>query len=304
MDINSPDFFTSFDIKKATVGIVGQGFVGNAIRSFFERRVKCLAYDKYKSTGSSLEDVVKASEVIFVCVPTPMRESGECYTGIVQDVLNDIAKTAREIGRPGDTFVVCVKSTVPPGFTDQMKVSFPMLRLVFSPEFLTEKNSVGDMLNANRVIVGGEMDDTKIVLHFFLEADRKRIEQGKCVLMHCSSRSAEMAKLLGNGLLFSKVVFCNEVYALCQKMGIEYDEVRTLAALDPRIGASHTGVPGHDGFLGAGGHCFPKDLNNLKFLAQQHGVPERMFTAVLQRNGEIREEKDWEKMNDRAVTKR
>jgi UDPglucose 6-dehydrogenase len=111
-----------------------------------------------------------------------------------------------------------------------------------------------------------------------------------------------MAKLFGNGLLFSKVLFSNEVYMMCQVMGINYEEVRVLTSLDPRIGNSHTAVPGPDGFLGAGGHCFPKDMHNLRFTAKALNVPEKMFSAVLERNGEVRQEKDWEKMNDRAVT--
>jgi UDPglucose 6-dehydrogenase len=99
----------------------------------------------------------------------------------------------------------------------------------------------------------------------------------------------------------TKVLFCNEMYQLCQKMGIDYEEVRTLATLDFRIGVSHTYVPGHDGSLGAGGHCFPKDINNLRNVCRQQGVPEKLFTAVIDRNNEIREDHDWEKMKDRAV---
>lgn len=303
MDINAPDFIDSFDIAKANVGIIGQGFVGSAVRAFFERKAKCWTYDKYKpETGTTLDEVVKNAEVVFVCVPTPMRQTGECYTGIVESAIQDLERTAGEIGRPANTFVVCVKSTVPPGFTNQMKEKHSGMRIVFSPEFLTEKNSVGDMLNANRVIVGGDLDDSRIVLQYFLAVDRERIEHGKCVLVQSTAQAAEMCKLFGNGLLFAKVLFSNEVYMMCQVMGINYDEVRVLTSLDPRIGGAHTAVPGPDGYLGAGGHCFPKDMHNLRFTARKFNVPEKMFTAVLERNGEVRQEKDWEKMNDRAVT--
>jgi len=303
MDINASDFIESFKLESANVGIIGQGFVGSAIRAFFERKVKCRTFDKYKpETGTTLEDVVKESEVVFVCVPTPMRQTGECYTGIVEDVLKDIDRVSQEVGRPGSSFVVCIKSTVPPGFTARMQSEHPNLRITFSPEFLTEKNSVQDMLQANRVIVGGLMDDAKVVLQFFMAVDQRRVEEGKCVLVQCTTDGAEMCKLFGNGLLFSRVVFSNEVYAMCVALGINYEEVRVLTSLDPRIGHYHTAVPGPDGFLGAGGHCFPKDMHNLKFIAEQLKIPERMFTTVLQRNGEVRQEKDWEKMSDRAVT--
>jgi UDPglucose 6-dehydrogenase len=304
-DINAPDFVDSFKKEEACIGIVGQGFVGTAMWAYWNAHdVRTVAYDKYKKTGSTLDDIVKQSQVIFVCVPTPMRTSGECYTGIVEEVVNDIKFAASREGRSLDSFIICVKSTVPPGFTDILRQKHPSTRIVFSPEFLTEKNSIDDMLNANRVIVGGEMEDAWIVLRFFMAADQKRVEAGTCVLMRSTARAAEMAKLLANGLLFTKVLLCNEVYLLCKELGIRYDEVRTIAALDPRIGSSHTKVPGPDGFMGAGGHCFPKDMHNLRYTARALHVDERMFSAVLERNDEIREERDWEKMNDRAVTEK
>lgn len=305
MDINAPDFAESFSKEDAVVGIIGQGFVGGAMKAYFDRHhVSVLAYDKHKPTGTKLEQVIERSDVVFVCVPTPMRPSGECYTGIVESVLDDIRATADLVGRPQHTFIVCVKSTVPPGFTDAQRFKRPNMRLVFSPEFLTEKNAVGDMLNANRIVVGGDADDVRVVLQFFLEADRGRVQQGDCALVECSAAAAEMAKLFANGLLFMKVLFCNEIFALCKRLGIEYEEVKEIVALDQRIGPSHMQVPGPDGFMGAGGSCFPKDLNNLMFVARQHGIDERLFTAVWKRNQEVREKCDWKELEGRAVIDR
>jgi UDPglucose 6-dehydrogenase len=303
MDINAPDFAESFKRENAVVGIVGQGFVGGAVKAFFDKhKFPVIAHDKFKSGYSKLEDVVRKADIIFVCVPTPMRQNGECYTGIPEEVFADIDRLAQEVGRPGDTFVLCLKSTVPPGFTDRMKEMYPLLRITFSPEFLTEKTAIQDMLNATRVVCGGNPDDANVILRYFLEADRERVVERKCALVACPPRVAEMAKLYTNGMLFTKVLFCNEIQQLCLKMGISYEDVRLVSSLDQRLGNSHTSVPGHDGFLGAGGHCFPKDMNNLKFLANQYVTGERLFTAVLERNAEVREEKDWEKMSDRAVT--
>jgi UDPglucose 6-dehydrogenase len=303
MDVNAPDFIESFKKEDAVVGIVGQGFVGTAMRAYFERHeFKVISYDKYQPASLGLEEVVKNSHIIFVCVPTPMRQTGECYTGIPQEVFSDIARVAQEIGRPTDSFVICLKSTVPPGFTDSMREKYPNMRITFSPEFLMEKTASQDMINANRILCGGSPEDTAVVLQFFLVADKRRVDEGKVILVQCPAKSAEMAKLMTNGLLFTKVVFCNEIHELCKKMEIDYAEVRWLTVLDQRIGASHTQVPGPDGFLGAGGHCFPKDMHNLKFVAENVGMPEKLFSAVLSRNNEVREEADWEKMNDRAVT--
>jgi UDPglucose 6-dehydrogenase len=308
IDINAANFNENFDPAKATVGIIGQGFVGGAMRAYFDRptqsepdkQFNITTYDKYK--GGDIKSVVGNAEIVFVCVPTPMRKSGECYTGIVESVLQDIIDTAKELGRNLDTFVVCVKSTVYPGFTDAMKERFKGLRLTFSPEFLTEKNAVNDMINGSRVVVGGELDDAAVVLQFFLTQDATRVDDGSCILVRVDAAVAEMVKLYTNGMLFTKIMFSNEIYQMCQKLDIPYDDVRLVSCIDSRIGPSHTSVPGHDGFLGAGGHCFPKDMHNLKFMAAKLGVDEKMFSTILSRNDELREEKDWEKMADRAVT--
>lgn len=309
LDINARDFAEKFEPSKATIGIIGQGFVGSAMRAYFDRPVsgkeekfKILTYDKFKPTGFSLDYLVENSEIIFVCVPTPMRQNGECYTGIVESVIQDVVDTAKKIGRDPNTFVLCIKSTVWPGFTDAMKKKHPELRLVFSPEFLREASAVEDMLKGNRVVVGGLEQDAAVVLQYFLAQDARRVDDGSCILIRTESSVAEMAKLFTNGILFTKVMFSNEIFQLCKKLGIDYEDVRLVGCIDSRIGPSHTMVPGPDGYLGAGGHCFPKDMHNLKFVAEQLGVPEKMFTTVLERNDELREEHDWEKMTDRAVT--
>ena len=308
IDINATDFIQSFDMKRATIGLVGHGFVGRAIDAFFRDengQPKCgkiLINDKAKPELSTLEEVVRESEVIFVAVPTPMRKDGSCYTGFVEEVLGHINVTAKEMQRNLDSFVVVVKSTVYPGFTEDMQNRFLPMRVCFSPEFLTEKNSVHDFKTTNRIIVGGDTEDALVVCKYFAEADRPRVDDGRRVILATDSTTAEMVKLYANGMLTAKVMFSNEVYQVCEKLGVKYDEVRLMACLDPRIGAGHTMVPGPDGSLGYGGHCFPKDIQNLRAAARELGVAERMLTAIIDRNEELRQDKDWEKMKDRAVT--
>jgi UDPglucose 6-dehydrogenase len=248
----------------------------------------------------TLTDVVSKAELIFVCVPTPMRKDGSVHTGIVESVIKDIVDEAVRLGRATDTFVVVVKSTVYPGFTNDMKKKYPV-RLVFSPEFLTEKNSVGDFENTNRILLGGDQEDGRVAFKFFEARLYDKIMLNQVLVAVCRPQEAEMTKLFTNGILMTKVLFCNEIYQLCQAMKINYEEVRALATLDRRIGLSHTYVPGHDGQLGAGGHCFPKDINNVRDLCRKYDVAEKLFTAVIDRNNEIRTEKDWEEMKGRAV---
>lgn len=302
IDINSDTFIENFDISKGTIGLLGHGYVGTAVDEYFKKVCKVVVYDKAMQLDT-LEDVVSQAEVIFVCVPTPMRKDGSCFTGIIEAAVDDIVKEAARIGRNLDSFIVVIKSTVSPGFTESLQYKYHDMRLVFCPEFLTEKNSIADFENMNRVILGGSQEDARVVYKYFEGRNPQRCLDGRLLVAQCSSTTAEMAKLFTNGILATKVIFSNEIYQMCQKLGIDYEEVRVLACLDSRIGASHTLVPGHDGFLGFGGHCFSKDVNNLRNVCKDLGVSEKIFTAVIERNDEIRESegRDWEKMKGRAV---
>lgn len=331
-------------LKDGTVGVIGHGFVGKAVEAFFADTCRVLVYDR-KGSPQTLQQVVDGSEVIFLCLPTPMKEDGSCHTNIIDSVIGEVRTTALASGRPLDSFVLVIKSTVNPGFTEEMQEKYLPLRITFSPEFLTEKNAVEDFKSCNRIIVAGDQEDANVVLSYFCgvahvfdratgNPERKVLQKyeelldgpqadtavGRQVLLEqyfqersvASAKSmvlyheevpcvAEMAKLFTNGILTTKVMFCNEIYQLCQAAGIKYDEVRVAALLDRRIGDSHTAVPGHDGQLGYGGHCFPKDINNLRAVCREWDVHEKIFTAVIDRNNQVREDKDWLRMEGRAV---
>ncbi len=192
-----------------------------------------------------------------------------------------------------------IKSTVPPGFTVTMKERHPKMRIVFSPEFLTEKNSYSDFENASRVILGGDTEDARVIFKFFEPKMCSRVPETP--IAQVDPTVAEMVKLYTNGFLMTKVLFSNEIYKICEKLGVDYKEVAVTSCLDPRIAYSHVMVPGHDGDLGAGGHCFPKDINNLRSIARKLETGERLFTAVIDRNDDLRDDKDWLDMKGRAV---
>lgn len=307
INIQSPNFIENFNMKDATVGTVGYGFIGNAVVELFKPHCKVLIYDKARPELNTLDEVVLNSEVIFIAVPTPMKKSGECHTGIVESVLQEIQNTATKLERDLGSFIVVIKSTVPPGFTNKMQDRFA-LRIVFSPEFLTEANAVNDFKTTNRVLLGGDFEDAQVVYKYFEGVWPNRMmntydnhKDGIVQIVQCDAAEAEMVKLSTNAHLMSKVLLANELYLICQKLGVDYDNVKIMTQLDRRIGLSHMSVPGPDGSLGAGGHCFPKDINNLVYICKQLGTNEKMFSAVQQRNLEIREDKDWEKMEGRAV---
>ena len=289
------------------IGVIGYGYVGQAVDYFFSDLYETVVYDKFKKELNpildDLETVVGKSDVIFVCVPTPMKSDGSCYTGIVENVFDDIVAMANSLKRNTDEFIVVVKSTITPGFTIS-QIERTGLRIVFSPEFLTEKNSVDDFENTNRIVLGGIPDDTNPLAKMFERKFDKKYGKSyphQIFVVTCTAGEAEMVKLFANALLMTKVLFANEMYLICEKLGVNYSHVKDIACLDPRISNSHLNVPGHDGDLGAGGHCFPKDINSLRMVAQRLGIKEKIFSAVIQRNDDIRSNRDWEKMKGRAI---
>ncbi len=296
MNINDSEFLESFDVSKCVVGIMGYGYVGQAVENFFSTECTTRVYDKFKpKLSDSLEAVVRDSHVIFVCVPTPMNNDGSCHTGIVEEVLQTIVDTAHAVDRSSADFIVVMKSTVYPGFTESMKARHPQLRVMFSPEFLTEKNSFEDFEKMNRLLLGGDLKDCQIVARFFENKLRD------AVLLKVDPTVAELAKLFTNAFLMTKVMFANEMYKVCEAMGVDYKEVYLTACLDQRITTSHLSVPGHDGKFGAGGSCFPKDINNLRNVAKKLGTGEKLFSAVIERNVEVRGSEDWKELTGRAV---
>ena len=111
-----------------------------------------------------------------------------------------------------------------------------------------------------------------------------------------------MIKLFRNNYLSVKVSFCNEIAEFCNKKNINYENVRNLAVLDPRIGESHTKVPGHDGKNGFGGTCFPKDTNNLKSEMEKINMESYIIKNIVHRNEKVdRPEQDWNLNIGRAV---
>ena len=278
-----------------SIGVIGQGFVGTAIREglkgFYE--VKTYDIDETKS-NSTLEELVLSSDIIFQCLPTPMRSTGECDLSIVEGSLMNIDELSRQLNR---TPIVVIKSTVPPGTCERLNNMFISLNIVFSPEFLTEANSIDDFKNQTRIILGGPRPYTTQVKTMF----RKAFPH--IPIIKTGYKTAEMVKYFINNFLSTKVSFANEMYQICKSLDIDYDKVTEYALFDQRIGRSHLAVPGPDGDFGYGGHCFPKDLDAMLYLALTMGVEPVILRATKEKNNKVRKNRDWENMPGRAVSK-
>ena len=270
------------------IGIIGQGYVGTAIKEGFQQHYEIFTYDKYdeeKSTAN-LWTLALRSNVIFVCVPTPMNADGTCHTDIVESVIKEIDDCKHE-HKP----TVVIKSTVPPGTTDRLHKKYKNIDVIFNPEFLTEANFLEDFKNQTRIILGGVRRGTNLLRQVYSKVFPH------ATIVKTGSKTAEMTKYFINSFLATKVSFANEMKILCDGIDIDYDKVVEYSTYDERLGKSHWAVPGPDGELGFGGHCLPKDISALV-----NGYDDmELLKTVLQVNDKVRKDRDWEKMKGRAV---
>jgi len=284
------------------IGIVGQGYVGTAIKVGFESYYELETYDKFdesKSTCIGLSELVNTTDIIFVCVPTPMNKDGSCHTDIVEEVVGDIDKTVgfRDYNYAGwdKNKIVVIKSTVPPGTTERLNKEYKNVSVIFNPEFLTEANYIEDFKNQTRIILGGTRKGTNVLRQVYSKVFPT------AHIIKTGSITAEMVKYMTNSYLATKVSFSNEIKQICDKVGADYDKVVEYTTLDERLGKTHLGVPGPDGDLGFGGHCLPKDINALISVAHEFDVATEVLEAVVETNDRVRKNRDWEDMKGRAV---
>jgi UDPglucose 6-dehydrogenase len=275
------------------IGLIGRGFVGNAIYENLKTEHKVSVYDTNNelATVDSINKLCEDCSIIFVALPTPMQESGECDLSIVFGVMGEINESYNDN-------IIILKSTVVPGTCRNISKRFPKLRMVFSPEFLTEKNSVLDFKNCNRVIFGGNKLDNDVCHDLFRDMFPHKS------YLKTNWETAEMVKYFLNTFLATKISFANEMFDICEAIGINYEDVVELSLHDERVAKSHLQVPGPDGDRGFGGTCFPKDINALTSFCKQNNVDSTMLNSVWQKNLKVRQNKDWLSKVGRAVSKK
>ena len=283
------------------VGILGQGFVGSAIRVGLNDYHDILTYEIDETKcNSTHQDVCRKSDIIFVCIPTPMRKSGECDTRLLENVVRGINLEAQKDPNKNKPVLV-LKSTIPQGTTARIARRYSEeCPVVFSPEFLTEANSFDDFKNQTRIIIGGDIDVKCKYAKKVKSMFRKAFPSIPIVIT--KRETAEMTKYFINCFLATKVTFANEMYQVCDAAGIDYDKVSEYALYDNRIGQSHLSVPGPDGDFGFGGHCFPKDLSAMIYFGNIHGITADLLESVQIKNNYLRSVRDWEGMSGRAVS--
>lgn len=221
------------------------------------------------------KEAVVPSEIIFICVGTPPKPSGEADLSSVFAAAESIGKFL--VGHK----VVVTKSTVPPGTNSRVanilmkgKPRDASFSIASVPEFLREGTAISDTLHPDRVVIGTTSEQAKNLL-----AELHRPIDGK--LVFCNVETAELIKYASNSLLSTKISFANSIAFLSEKVGADAEKVLEGVGLDRRLGRSFL-YPG----VGYGGSCFPKDVKALIAIAETQGYDFKLLKAVDEVNKE------------------
>jgi UDPglucose 6-dehydrogenase len=237
------------------------------------------------SFTSDFFDAVKGAEVVFICVGTPARATGEANLLAVERVARQIAKHMDD----GSKSVVLVqKSTVPAGTADRIRRAVRLenraiadrLEVVSNPEFLREGRAVQDSLEPDRILVGADSVHASEAMR---QLYRPLTDKG-CRYIETDIKTAEIAKHACNAFLALKISYANALARLCELTNADVVQIADIMGADPRIGR-----PFLDAGLGFGGYCLPKDIQAFERLAAGSGYDFPILREVERINKEALE---------------
>ncbi|MDA9808435.1 UDP-glucose/GDP-mannose dehydrogenase family protein [Flavobacteriales bacterium] len=289
------------------VGVIGSGYVGlvaaacfaemgndvicvdvdqnkisklkDGIIPIYEPGLEVLVKENYKRESlkftTEINGSLNTAEVVFIAVGTPMGDDGSAD-------LKYVLQVAQSIGENMNHHLVVVdKSTVPIGTADKVKETIQLaldnrnsdltFDVVSNPEFLKEGAAIKDFMHPDRVVVGADNASAMEVMKnlyapFTVSNDR---------FIGMDIRSAEMTKYAANAMLATKISFINEIANICEHVGADVNQVRAGIGSDKRIGYQFI-YPG----CGYGGSCFPKDIQALITIANDHGYNPSLISSV------------------------
>jgi UDPglucose 6-dehydrogenase len=241
------------------IGIVGYGVVGGALSRWLEKFTLhvVLVYDPVKNKLDSLNNC----DLCFFCLPAPTLASGKVDTSIIESCFNLISPNT----------IIYLRSTLQPGTCDQLAKKYNR-KIYHCPEFLTER------------FADEEMDRLPVIVGHEFNPNFQLIFPGKQIYF-IKNTEAETIKYVHNCFCAVKVNFFNIIYQFCKRSDVDFNLVSKLANITSFVGELHKQVPGHDGRLGYGGACYPKDMQAFIPLVEKFST---MLTACHYDNNKFR----------------
>lgn len=264
---------TCVDVDKGKVLALAKG-----VLPFYEPGLETLVLGNMKSrrlgVTSSFREATKKADFIFMCVGTPVVQENRVDLSYLHTAYMEACSALS-----GNNPVFVNKSTVPPGTADMMSNIMSGQsnghgppRVVANPEFLREGHAIADFLHPSRIVIGArnpEAAHSVAELYAGISAPR----------MITDPVTAELVKYAGNAFLATKVSFINEVASLCEKLGVDVDQVAKGIGLDPRIGSAFLQAG-----IGYGGSCLPKDIAALTHFFEAYCGGAHLLKATIQVN--------------------
>ena len=229
------------------------------------------------SFTTDIAEGARDADVVFICVGTPPKASGEANLAAVEAAARDVARNATK------RTVIVEKSTVPAGTAGRLRRTIERERkdlaldVASNPEFLREGKGVEDSLSPTRILLGAESDHAFEVL---CAVYKPLIDKG-CRVIQTDIATAELSKHACNAFLAMKISYANAMARMCELAGADVADVVEVMGSDPRIGKDFLGVG-----LGYGGYCFPKDLQAFERLAASLGYDFPLLNEVARINEE------------------
>lgn len=270
------------------VAIIGYGYVGKGMHRLFKDKAIAV-YDPQakqedlvipsENTKVNLpREFTKECDLAVVCVPTMMKDNGQCDTSIVDEVVGWI-----------EAKYILIKSTIEPGTTDRL-IKKTGKHITFSPEYMGEGKyfipawkypDPVDPTSHGFMVIGGEKEDTDEVVAMII-----RIMGPHTQFVQLSAKEAEVVKYWENIWGAMKVIFTNHMYDCMQALGVSFYRAREGWVADPRVEKMHTAV--FKDARGFSGKCYPKDLSAFIYAVEQAGFDPKLLKMIWNLNCEYR----------------
>lgn len=266
------------------VGIIGLGFVGNAMyESFLNKNISAKGFDKYKELGEKNISSLFNSDILFLALPTKFNKSDFTYE------LTEIINTCQLLDENNFKGIIVIKSTVLPGTTQDLSNKFSKLNFIHNPEFLSAKTAYEDFHNQKHIVLGKtnncNLDKYNILFDFYKENYEAEISEA-------SSDESEMMKCFANSFYAVKVQFFTEMYLACEEKNCDFNNIRDMILKNGWVNPMHTNVPGSDGKISYGGFCFPKDTQALNNYLKNNNIKNKVLDATIIERDEIRNDNE------------